>query len=357
MPARSEKHRDDATRESAAPASYEFAEGNGGEEPEELLAGIRRLIAERRGRSDPDIDRELLELRHRAGLALMEGPAARATYPDPDFGGLKEGGGVPEVGRTDLSPELLRAAILRHGCLLIRGLIDTDEAGQLRDEIDRGLAARDEEGDPDRTGYFEEFVPDPRYDLGPPRLAVTTPEAMWVADSPRIAAELLDTLERTGFLELATGYLGERPAFSAHKSTLRRVRPNPDPFLQMVSFWHQDGAFMGEVRALNLWLSLSRCGDVAAGLDVASTRIDHILPTGTEDAFFDWSISKSVAKEAAGEAGISRPVFEPGDALLFDELSLHATALSPEMSDVRYAVECWFFGPSAFPAEYPPFAS
>ena len=179
---------------------------------------------------------------------------------------------------------------------------------------------------------------------------------MWVADSPRVAAELFDLLGRAGFLELAAGYLGERPAISVNKSTLRRVKADPEADYS-VSHWHQDGAFMGNVRALNIWLSLSHCGDVAPGLDLVPVRLDHIVPTGTDGAFFDWSVSQAVAEQAAGDAAIARPVFEPGDALLFDELFLHATGASREMTELRYAVECWFFGPSAFPDEYPPLAS
>jgi hypothetical protein len=114
---------------------------------------------------------------------------------------------------------------------------------------------------------------------------------------------------------------------------------------------------MGPVKALNVWLALSRCGDVAPGMDLVPRRIERIVETGTEGAAFDWSVSQAVAEESAGEAGILRPIFEPGDVLLFDELFLHATASSTEMTNTRYAVECWFFGPSAFPAEYPPLAS
>ena len=113
---------------------------------------------------------------------------------------------------------------------------------------------------------------------------------------------------------------------------------------------------MGEVNALNVWLSLSRCGDEAPGLDIVARRLDHVVPTGTEGAVFDWSASQAVAEEAAGDAGIARPIFEPGDALLFDELLLHATAAEPDMPNVRYAVESWFFGPSGFPPEYAPLA-
>ncbi len=53
---------------------------------------------------------------------------------------------------------------------------------------------------------------------------------------------------------------------------------------------------------------------------------------------------------------IVRPIFEPGDALFFDELFLHKTGSDPSMPKPRYAIENWFFGGSAFPREYGPLA-
>ena len=53
---------------------------------------------------------------------------------------------------------------------------------------------------------------------------------------------------------------------------------------------------------------------------------------------------------------IMRPIFEPGDALFFDELFLHQTASDPSMPKPRFAIESWFFGGSAFPADYAPLA-
>ena len=44
-----------------------------------------------------------------------------------------------------------------------------------------------------------------------------------------------------------------------------------------------------------------------------------------------------------------RPEFAPGDALLFDHLFLHRTAVDPEMTKERHAIETWFFAPSAYP--------
>jgi hypothetical protein len=120
--------------------------------------------------------------------------------------------------------------------------------------------------------------------------------------------------------------------------------------------WHQDGSFLGAVRALNVWLSLSRCGDEAPGLDVVPRRLETFVPTGTEGTFLSSQVSETVVKEAAGDAGILRPVFEPGDALLFDDLFLHQTAADPAMPNPRYAVEAWFFGPAGFPEGYVPLA-
>ena len=124
----------------------------------------------------------------------------------------------------------------------------------------------------------------------------------------------------------------------------------------MAGAWHQDGAFMGDVRALNLWLSLSRCGDESPGLDIVPRRLDDIVATTTDEAVLSYQVSQSKAEEAAGDKPIMRPIFEPGDALFFDELFLHQTGSDPSMPKPRYAIESWFFGGSKFPGEYGPLA-
>ena len=70
----------------------------------------------------------------------------------------------------------------------------------------------------------------------------------------------------------------------------------------------------------------------------------------------DVELTRRRAREAAGDVGIVRPIFEPGDALFFDELFLHQTASDPSMPNPRFAVESWFFGGSAFPRDYAPIA-
>ena len=67
-------------------------------------------------------------------------------------------------------------------------------------------------------------------------------------------------------------------------------------------------------------------------------------------------MSDPEARRAAGEAGVVRPIFKPGDAMFFDELFLHKTGSDPVMPKPRFAVESWFFGASGFAQEYSPLA-
>ena len=324
-------------------------------DPERYFTEIHRLTEENLAQRDPHTERRLLKLRHRAGISLQHHAGAEPRFPEPDFDALP-GDGLAEVSAAELTPELLRAAILRNGALLIRGLIDPDQAGSLIEEIDRAFDARDKRdaGEPRPEAYYEEFGPDPPYELAE-RVWVTDASGLWLADSPKLMFDFAHTLERTGLREVATGYLGERPTISINKCTLRRVRPDVVKGHSGIS-WHQDGAFLGDVRALNVWLTLSHCGDTAPGLDIVPKRIDHVVAPGTEGAAFDWSVSPSAVEEVSGGVGVQRPIFEPGDVMLFDELFLHATGADIDMPDTRYAIESWFFGPSKFPEGYAPVA-
>jgi hypothetical protein len=200
-------------------------------------------------------------------------------------------------------------------------------------------------------GYYDEFQPDPRFGAVEGRPWIEAGGGLLAADSPRLSAEMMEIFEAAGLRELVSGYLGEPAVISVHKTTLRKADP------AVPGGWHQDGSFMGSVRALNLWLALSRCGDEAPGLDIVPRRLDNYVATGTEGASLSWTISDEVVSEVAGAQGVIRPIFEPGDALLFDELFLHKTGSDPAMPKPRFAIESWFFGGSTFPAEYAPLAA
>jgi hypothetical protein len=319
---------------------------------EELFEEIQRLDSANREERDRERERLLIRLRHRAGIKLLAEAEGRPDQPAPG-GDLPSpnGSSLPDIAPADLSPELLRAGMLRDGCLIVRGLVPREEALRMAADIDRAFEERAtiHDGGSVKDPYYEEFDPDSGFSLAE-RQWVRDGGGVLAADCPKVMFDLTDLFERTGLREIITGYLGERAAMSMNKSTLRRARPDDG------GAWHQDGAFMGDVRALNVWLSLSHCGDDAPGLDLVPKRLNHVVPTGTDGAFFDWSVAPAVAEEAAGEAGIVRPIFEPGDVVMFDELCLHSTALDPAMTKTRYAVESWFFGPSAFPADYVPLA-
>jgi hypothetical protein len=320
---------------------------------EELRAEIDRLRTANLQAADPGVERRLLWLRHLAGIRGLGGVGSEPQHPDPDTSGLPAyHGGLPEITPASLTPELLRAGILRDGCLLVRGLIEREAASRFAAEIEESFQKRDRFDDAGEAapGYYEEFTPEARFDpyLGRPWIKMGG--GVYAADSPHLHFQMIELFESAALPALVSGYLGEPALISVHKSTLRKADPS------VPGAWHQDGAFMGPVRSLNLWLSLSRCGDESPGLDIVPIRLDDYVQTATEEATLDMQVSQKKAEEAAGERGVIRPIFNPGDALLFDELFLHQTGSDSSMPKPRYALENWFFGGSQFPPAYAPIA-
>ena len=310
-------------------------------------AAIDLLVAANRSHRSAEVERRLVDLRHRSFAAHEHGPVV--DFRPPTAVPLDRPGELDEISAADLTAEAFRAGFARQGCVLVRNLIPEDEALRLGAGIDAALDAFDRAdltgADHDDDGWFSQFTPTAgTYRVGGRRKWVRKSGAVWTADSPRMFFELLELVDRTGVGAVVTEYLGERPALSANKCTLRRV-----PLDTNVG-WHQDGAFLGEqVRTVNMWLALGRCGRTAPGLDLVPRRIDRVVETGSGDAIFDWSVSTDVVAEEAGDAGVVRPEFGPGDALLFDHLFLHSTAVEPDMTHERHAIETWFFAPSAYP--------
>jgi hypothetical protein len=319
---------------------------------EVLQAEIDALTLENRARPSRDTERRLVRLRHDAGIRLVEEAPGDAEFAAPDADALPPGDPLPELTPEQLTPGLIRAGILRDGCVLVRGLVPREAALALASEIDRAFAERErhDAGGAPAPGYYEEFVP--RDDSGEPvvRPWIKTGGGLLAADAPKLHFEMMELFAGARLGELVGGYLGEPALISVHKTTLRKADPS------VAGAWHQDGFFMGQVRSLNLWLSLSRCGDEAPGLDIVPRRLERYVATATDEAILDYTISRAKVEQAAGDVPIVRPIFEPGDALFFDELFLHQTGSDPAMPKPRYAVENWFFGGSGFAGEYAPIA-
>ena len=272
-------------------------------------------------------------------------PALQDPFPDMT--------GIPEISARDLTWQVLGGAVLHHGSLLVRGLMDAQTAAQMRLGIDQALDAYDAyqragEGAQGTSSY----TPLPIPDCEP--LAATRPWSresggVWAAEAPRLFNDLLALYEAHGLIDAVGGYLGERPLLSVGKTVFRRAEPDGH------GLFHQDGAFMGaDIRTMNVWTALSDCGVDAPGLEVVARRIPRIVPTGTPGAIFDWAVAREEAERAAQGSPIVFPSFKAGDALIFDQFMLHATGVRPGMTKRRYALESWFFAPSAYPADQVP---
>jgi hypothetical protein len=320
---------------------------------EVLKAEIETLSEANRAQADLETERRLVLLRHLAGIRLVEQASGQANFIEPDAdalpAGTPAGDALPEAPASELTAGLIRAGILRDGCLLVRGLVARNDALALAAEIDRAFAERDR--GVIAPGYYEEFRPAARFGgevYGRPW--IKQGGGLLAADTPMLSFRMMEMFRAADLREIVSEYLGEPALISVHKTTLRKADPS------VPGAWHQDGFFMGEVRSLNLWLSLSRCGDEAPGLDIVPRRLESYVATATEEAALDYTISNTRVQVAAGETPVIRPIFEPGDALFFDELFLHQTGSDPSMPKPRYAVENWFFGGSGFPDEYAPIA-
>jgi hypothetical protein len=314
-----------------------------GPEAIEALNSVNRL------QRDSEVERRLIRIRHDAFEQIER---RRPPQWPPSVSDDVPSGCPPEVTPEVLNVDVFTSSILKAGSLLVRGLIPPATVDLLVEGIDRAFAAYDaaEHGSHLCTdaAWFEEFQPAPHQQKWTPsvRKFVRSGGGVFAADSPAVFFDLLEAVDKAGITALVAEYLGEQPALSVKKTTLRRATRESSN-----ASWHQDGAFMGtDIRTVNLWLALSQCGDDAPGLDILPRRLGHLVETGTEGAIFDWAASTAKVEEAGQGVKVCRPIFQAGDALLFDHLFMHRTGADSDMPRDRHGVEMWFFAPSLYPA-------
>jgi hypothetical protein len=313
------------------------------------LEAIEALQVANRDAPDPAVERRLAHARYLA-FEQLEPNSTFDVWPVLVAGADRNAPAcLPEITPAELDAETVRGMILTHGGVCVRGLLDRGHVGGFVDGIDKALALRNKGR---RTGA--EAPEDQSWFAALPLSAeaarllgrnwVAGSGGVLAADSPRLLFELFETYEGVGLRRVVAEYLGERPVLSANKCTLRRVP------LTANTDWHQDGAFLGRgIRVLNVWIALTDCGVDAPGLDLVPQRLDHIVETGTGGAYFDWAVGSAVVERYAVDAPVVRPEFRAGDAVLFDEMYLHRTAIEPTMTRPRYAIESWFFAPTGYP--------
>jgi hypothetical protein len=328
-------------------------------DPAEIAARVDELMAANRGARSLERERELMRLRHRLGARLVDSERPVPEDARREFGDL-DSEGLAAADAAELDGALVRGGILEHGYVLVRGLVGRDDALRMADRIEAAFSAR--ENGTGEEGLYEEFMPERPYGPVAGRAWIQAGGGLLAADSPPLNFELIELFDRIGLRDVISQFLGEPATVSVQKTTLRRADPAP------AGGWHQDGSFMGETRALNVWVALSDCGVDAPGLEFVPARIDDLLETGGEGSGVEGIekpdidgvtahsvlIGTKTAADAGGEHGIVRPAFKAGDVMLFDDRFLHRTGSEPEMPNPRYAIESWFFGASGFPENYTP---
>lgn len=300
--------------------------------------------------SEPGGYTRLVEMRH-SGFFKKSHAVSEGTWPP--YAGVSDypENVIPEVNAAALTPKNLGVGIQRHGSLIVRGLLKKEQTELLINAIDKAFAANDQHV---LTGAISEwFSPlKPCVENGNVRIArqfIRDGGGTLAVDSPKALSELIKVIRNTVAADAITGYLKERPALSAKKTTLRRVPPDSN------SGWHQDGAFLGkDIRTVNLWIALTDCGTDAPSMDMIPKRLNSIIKTGGGGASFSWSLDNAAVAQATGNLDPVRLQFKAGDAILFDELNLHRTAADRQMKHNRYAIEAWFFAPSAYPLDQIP---
>jgi hypothetical protein len=311
----------------------------------ETLEAIDELTAANREHPDPTVERELVRLRNLAWPEVdRTGPGPEWDAPVPDsFAGVDD---IPEVPADRLDAATIRSAIHHHGGLVVRGLLPPSWCERLRDGIDRSWEAIE------RHRVTKEFDPAWFHPLDTREYGLTmmgrrfimAGGTAYVPDSPRLLFELLEAFEQCGMKQVVTEYFGEPPALSLVKLAQRLMPADAR------GGWHQDAAVYGmSARTLNVWMPVSRCGDVAPGLEMWPRRLDHLVKTvGTKGVDEYAAVAEDVAR-LTDAVPPSRPVFEPGDAAIFDQFLLHQTNASPDFTQPRYGFESWFFAPSTYP--------
>ncbi len=315
---------------------------------------IARLKKDFREQNDQQRLMDLRNLRMEAGAVLDNDtgfPGARACPPvvkDP-FPDVKNN--IPEIKAEDITPEILGGAMRHHGAIILRGFAGAKFCERKRRQIDKSLAAakdfytieardrhrmvRDRRG---KDIWFSLFPQVREHAVSGSIHMMYETGAVWTFLSPLISFELVRFFEKKGLKSLFREYFDDEPCLSLNKSVLRRAAPLDD-----LADWHQDGAFMSsKIRSLNLWMALSDCGagTDSPGMDIVPKRLKNVLPTGTNGAHFNWSVSDKTVRNRFKPV---RPTFKEGDGLIFDHYNLHCTSYDKDFTRPRYAIETWFF--------------
>lgn len=287
-------------------------------EIQRITAGPRPLSASALGR--------LAVLRHEVGARTIRTPLS--TMPPVPVEDLFDGVvGVPEVFGSELTGAHVASGLRHHGAIVVRNLVAPAYIAQLTALIDgrdwsTPLCPVDANGEPLKGS-------------APMKCSAASLQG------------LIDAYESAGMHAVMADYLGEPPVLLSERLQVDRQ------ILKDGLSWHQDAGFFGVgVGGVNSFLALDHCGKEAPGLSLVARRFDRII--GVEEGkrailTYGNSLKREHVIKLAGPGGIITPILRPGDAILFDEMTLHRTGSGPKLTKARTWAITWFFGPSRFP--------
>ena len=241
---------------------------------------------------------------------------------------------IPEIRRDDLDAGVVRRHITSHGSVLVRGLLDAEQIARFIAGIDRALAARSEDADSYTRTQTSWYFPLPL-----PRPEAVSLGRHWVAASGGIPGRRLSEAVATAVLDLRVDRAARRRQ--------RVPRRAPGPLRQQV---HAAAGAAHVEHRLAPGRRVPRQGNPGAERLGRAHRLrrrlagDGSRPAPVRGDGRDrhrrrrsstgpWARPSS--SSSASDAPVVRPEFAAGDALLFDDLFLHRTAIDPSMTTER----------------------
>jgi hypothetical protein len=246
--------------------------------------------------------------------ALVDQAAGRAPavlhhatddlFPDVD--------GLPDVHLSELTVDRLASGIQHHGGMVVRELLATDQVEGLRTQLRDGTLRAKQGGASS-------------------------------SEVDHMVAMLIEAYRTQGVLALAERYLGEAPVGFPHRTVVKRNEPSAGlP-------WHQDASFFrGPCGSLDVWTALTECGRTCPSLWLVPRRIERILDESQTTVDASATVEDEMPQVLEGVEAV-RPVLQPGDAILLDEMTVHRTGTGWKAPSREVAVT-WFFAPSRLPA-------
>ena len=286
-----------------------------------MIEEIEKLSARNRLAHNAGLEEDLLDLRIRDGDALRERRGALEPQ-QPDYPDLFAGdSGLPVISAEDFNTEQLAAGLIYHGGLLVRGLYGSQQVDRLQD-----LARQEEEVNRGNTGPL--------------------------GCSPHTLFELLEVYRECGLLDAVREYLNGEPLLFGERTKLRHHRADRDKFAAIP--WHQDVNFFGQKSyGVNCWAAVTSCGVDNPGLNIIPRRIEERLGWDEGKGIAPLDYGRAMPEELFAEVTRDHaPVnieLEPGDAVFFDEMSVHQTALKPWRLCEQIVTISWFFRANGFP--------